>query len=95
MKTFIYKWTHESVKDFWDGVSAQWPDEYAGLFCGKHIVRFAQKHIKLAGDILDFGCGRGYMFTYLKNPAAKLYIQIKVQKKLNALKNFYHRKVTL
>lgn len=74
MKPFIYKWTHESVKDFWDGVSVQWPDEYAGLFCGKHIVRFAQKHIKLDGDILDFGCGRGYMFTYLKNPAAKLYI---------------------
>ena len=74
MEPFTYQWTHASVRDFWNAHSKIFSEGYAGLFLGKYVIQFAKKWAPLIGDILDFGCGNGYLFTYLSDVNARLYV---------------------
>lgn len=57
-------WTSENVQRFWDWQS-QFPDTYFTHTFGGKIIEHVQEYLKNANEILDLGCGTGYLIPHL------------------------------
>lgn len=66
-KTHQAEWNEEKIKRFWDYASSDKfrNEQYFSKEAGKEIINFAMKFTALEGNILDYGCGPGYLITYL------------------------------
>jgi 2-polyprenyl-3-methyl-5-hydroxy-6-metoxy-1,4-benzoquinol methylase len=56
------KWTPELVKRYWE---FQRPETYFGYHRGASIAAFASKYIKKGANVLDYGCGPGFLIPHL------------------------------
>jgi 2-polyprenyl-3-methyl-5-hydroxy-6-metoxy-1,4-benzoquinol methylase len=52
------------VRRFWDH-AAQAPESYASYLVGRNIARRIAGRLRRARDVLDFGCGPGFLIPYL------------------------------
>lgn len=62
-------WTKEKVARFWEYYSTfeGIEDNYFSKQVGDTVIRFVRKYISLTGDILDYGCGPGFLIEKLLN----------------------------
>ena len=60
-------WTTEKVSQFWEYYSTfeAIEDNYFSKQLGDTVIGFAKRHITLAGNILDYGCGPGFLIEKL------------------------------
>jgi 2-polyprenyl-3-methyl-5-hydroxy-6-metoxy-1,4-benzoquinol methylase len=56
-------WTKDKVSRFWEFYSTfeAIEDNYFSKQLGDTVLEFVKKHIRLAGNILDYGCGPGFL----------------------------------
>jgi 2-polyprenyl-3-methyl-5-hydroxy-6-metoxy-1,4-benzoquinol methylase len=90
-------WTREKSSRIWTYFSSNRSLEhkYFSKQAGDSIIRFVQHHIDLSGDILDFGCGPGFLMEKLLNKKipcqgldfSKEAVQVVINK-FNGDKNF-------
>lgn len=61
------RWSHDTVGRFWDHAarSPAYRDEYFSRQVGKGVVRFLKEQSLCRGQVLDFGCGPGYLLQQL------------------------------
>jgi SAM-dependent methyltransferase len=56
-------WTREHVNRFWDWLASR--DSISTLYFSRvaagDVIAFAQKHSAIGRDVLDYGCGPGYL----------------------------------
>ncbi len=57
-------WTPEMVARFWD-FESNFPDRYFTYHHGAEMVRQLRRYFPGRGDVLDYGCGPGYMLDQL------------------------------
>lgn len=65
MKSFNFKWTEDSVKNFWDMRTEINPNQYFCEKFGKDVLRTIKNKVNIQGKILDFGCGAGHLSRLL------------------------------
>jgi 2-polyprenyl-3-methyl-5-hydroxy-6-metoxy-1,4-benzoquinol methylase len=67
MNTHNLEWTEENVARLWDYYSKNLKSrEYFSCHSGKYILNFVKRFIKFKDkEILDFGCGPGYLIEQL------------------------------
>src|SRR3972149_5567238 len=60
-------WTKDKVARFWEYYSSfeSVEDNYFSKQLGDTVLGFAKRHIAVAGNILDYGCGPGYLIEKL------------------------------
>jgi 2-polyprenyl-3-methyl-5-hydroxy-6-metoxy-1,4-benzoquinol methylase len=60
-------WNREKVSRFWEYYSTfeAIEDNYFSKQVGDTVIGFVKKHIQLAGNILDYGCGPGFLIEKL------------------------------
>ena len=63
------KWDEEKVGFFWDSIKnvKKFQDLYFTKEVGDGLLKLTNKNSLLQGDILDFGCGHGYLTEKLLN----------------------------
>jgi 2-polyprenyl-3-methyl-5-hydroxy-6-metoxy-1,4-benzoquinol methylase len=61
------EWTREISKRFWDyyGTKQTLEETYFSYQVGEDVLDYTQKRIRLAGKVLDFGCGPGFFMEAL------------------------------
>ena len=60
------KWTKEKIHRFWEYFSSNNSDnEYFTNKSGNAILNFVAKYLTQKGEILDFGCGKGFLIEKL------------------------------
>jgi 2-polyprenyl-3-methyl-5-hydroxy-6-metoxy-1,4-benzoquinol methylase len=65
MKNFsMMNWTDENVRRFWD-YESNFKENYFTYQVGDRIVEFFSDHLKNKKNILDFGCGSGFLIDHL------------------------------
>jgi 2-polyprenyl-3-methyl-5-hydroxy-6-metoxy-1,4-benzoquinol methylase len=72
----INQWTPETIKKYWEWCSANpyLQKEYFSYQVGQGIISAISKITKIQGNVLDYGCGVGYLLEYLlKNNNALIY----------------------
>lgn len=57
-------WTDDQIRRFWDH-AAKAPESYASFLVGRNIARRIGRHLHQAREVLDFGCGPGFLIPYL------------------------------
>lgn len=57
-------WTKENVAKFWDYTS-QFPELYFTYRCGGSVVKKFKKYLKKDCNVLDYGCGTGFLIPHL------------------------------
>ena len=57
-------WTPEMMVRFWD-FESNFPDRYFTYHNGAEMVRQLSQYLLDRGDVLDYGCGPGYMLDEL------------------------------
>lgn len=71
------KWIPEKVSRLWGYYAANpaYKQYYFSYHSGKSILQFVKKYVSFSNkEILDFGCGPGYLIDYLlKEPSNKVY----------------------
>ncbi|MEZ4866317.1 MAG: class I SAM-dependent methyltransferase [Caldilineaceae bacterium] len=68
-------WTPEQIQRFWDW-HAEKPNnqnEYFSSLLGRGIVAFLEKTGKLKGNVLDYGCGPGFLCGRLLGAGVQCY----------------------
>ena len=62
-------WTKDKVARFWNyySTSKAVEDNYFSKQLGDTIIAFVKRYIRLSGDILDYGCGPGFLIEKLLN----------------------------
>ena len=60
------EWTEENVKNFWN-FYAQFPEMYFTYQYGEKIVSRLSKYLRGKSNVLDYGCGTGYLIAHLLN----------------------------
>ncbi len=63
-------WTPEMVVRFWD-FESNFPDRYFTYHHGAEMVRQLGQHLLDRGDVLDYGCGPGYLLDELLTAGIK------------------------
>ena len=58
------EWTAENVEKFWDYTS-QFPELYFTYRCGGSVVKKNKKYLKKDCNVLDYGCGTGFLIPHL------------------------------
>jgi 2-polyprenyl-3-methyl-5-hydroxy-6-metoxy-1,4-benzoquinol methylase len=61
------EWDQEKISRLWNFAS-QWPpyqNEYFSRMVGAGIINFLKKIVPLQGDVLDYGCGPGFLVQHL------------------------------
>jgi len=61
------EWNSEKIASLWNFAS-QWPPyekEYFSRMVGKGIINFLEEILSIKGNVLDFGCGPGYLVQHL------------------------------
>jgi len=61
------EWDSEKISNLWNFAS-QWPpyqNEYFSLMVGKGVINFLEQIVSLQGNVLDYGCGPGYLIQHL------------------------------
>ena len=60
-------WTQENVARFWEYYSTfkAVEDDYFSKQMGDTVIRFVKRYIPLKGNILDYGCGPGFLIEKL------------------------------
>ncbi len=60
-------WTTEKVSNFWTFLSnfESFQNLYFSKMVAADLVEYTQRHVKIAGEILDFGCGHGFLLKEL------------------------------
>jgi 2-polyprenyl-3-methyl-5-hydroxy-6-metoxy-1,4-benzoquinol methylase len=60
-------WTKEKVARFWEYYSTfnAVEDNYFSKQLGDTVIKFVKRHIKLNGNVLDYGCGPGFLIEKL------------------------------
>lgn len=61
MKSFRFEWDENSISSFWDMYSDNFGFCYFSKKFGKDLTDFVEKNLKIQGDVLDFGCGPGFL----------------------------------
>jgi SAM-dependent methyltransferase len=63
------KWNTERVNKFWNFAThcQAWEEDYFSKQVGAGLVNFVRFLTPLHGRVLDYGCGPGYLLTYLLN----------------------------
>lgn len=65
-QTHDVEWTPEKIAETWDFFSQGDRDLYFSLHSGRAIAERVDRELRLSGKrVLDFGCGRGDLLTYL------------------------------
>src|SRR5208283_2081402 len=61
------KWTAEKVSRFWDNYANKkaYEDNFFSRMVGDAIIDLALKYSSLKGNILDYGCGHGFLMGKL------------------------------
>jgi SAM-dependent methyltransferase len=61
------EWTDEKVGNFWNFYNNYPPmeDLWFSKEVGREVIRFAGKYVKIKGNILDYGIGKGHLAAYL------------------------------
>lgn len=59
------EWTDEKVARFWDNFSKIPQLQYFAQQAGRKVITISSKYIKLNGNILDYGSGKGFLIDYL------------------------------
>lgn len=63
-------WTAEKVSRLWNyyASNSSYENQYFSNHSGKYILSYVRKRVNFKGkDILDFGCGPGYLLQYLSS----------------------------
>lgn len=60
-------WTRETVARFWEYYSTfkAVEDDYFSKQLGDTVIKFVKRYIPLTGNILDYGCGPGFLIEKL------------------------------
>ncbi len=58
------EWTDETVRRFWEWQS-QYPEQYFTYIAGDHVARALSQRFPRDGEVLDYGCGVGYLIPHL------------------------------
>jgi ubiquinone/menaquinone biosynthesis C-methylase UbiE len=58
-------WTSLEIGRFWDWMERTKKTPYFSEELGTGLIRFFKKKVSLRGDILDFGCGTGYLLSLI------------------------------
>lgn len=58
------EWTDEKVRRFWEWQS-QYPEQYFTYIAGDHVARALAPWFVRGGEVLDYGCGVGYLIPHL------------------------------
>jgi len=59
------KWTEEKVAKFWDYCAGIDGLEYFSQEVGNEVIDIVVGQVPVTGEILDYGCGSGYLIRYL------------------------------
>ena len=66
------EWNTEQVRDFWDFYS-QYPELYFTYQYGDRIVETIWPYVSEGKNVLDFGCGTGFLLKHFVNKPVKIY----------------------
>lgn len=70
-------WTGEMVSRLWNNLANQSKENYFAFHSGKSLVKHCSKKLDFEGKVvLDFGCGNGYMYEWLKIHGIEKYIGV-------------------
>ena len=60
-------WTDEAIARFWNFISNHkaFDDSWFAKQVGDGLIKLVSKYIKLGGDVLDYGMGKGYLIDKL------------------------------
>lgn len=58
-------WNGDMVQRFWNWMSSRPAPVYFSKLVGHSIIDFVDKHVRLRGLAVDFGCGPGYLVEQL------------------------------
>lgn len=73
MDRFNFKWDEHSIESFWNEHSSVMPKRYFCEKFSKDIISIVKKTVSIQGDVLDFGCGSGYLLKSLQHFPARLF----------------------
>ena len=59
------KWDNEKIKRFRDYLSSKKDESYFSKVLGGEIIDLVNKHVKIKGLVLDYGCGPGFLIKFL------------------------------
>jgi 2-polyprenyl-3-methyl-5-hydroxy-6-metoxy-1,4-benzoquinol methylase len=65
-------WDAVITGKFWDSISLQ-PEKYFTYQFGDKIAGELATHVPRAGDVLDYGCGTGFLIPHLAKQGFKVY----------------------
>ena len=72
MKYREMEWTDEYIKKFWD-YESNFKENYFTYQVGSRVVEYLQSYLKGRKNILDFGCGAGYLINHLLEIGLEVY----------------------
>lgn len=65
MKNYkMMEWTDENVRKFWN-YESNFKENYFTYQVGDKVVKYLNKYLSDKSNILDFGCGAGYLIKHL------------------------------
>lgn len=76
-KVHPVEWNNEKVKNFWNFFNNYKPfeDLWFSKQVGREIITFASKFVKIKGEVLDYGAGKGHLAGYLmESPEVSLRV---------------------
>jgi len=65
-------WNDALVRKFWDQISQE-PEKYFTYQFGDKIVKGLAKHVSPNGQVLDYGCGTGFLLHHLANEGFRVF----------------------
>lgn len=65
------EWTGERVAKFWNYIS-NFPELYFTYKCGDLVVAKTKKYLKRGSNVLDYGCGTGFLIPHLLKSGANV-----------------------
>jgi len=65
-------WTEEKIKRFWD-YESKYPENYFSFQLGKTLTLRFLDILKKSRNVLDYGCGNGYLIKYLLETGVDVY----------------------
>jgi SAM-dependent methyltransferase len=65
-KRHLVEWTPELISRFWDERQTEGPEtEWFTYQVGKDLVKYVNRKIRIQGNVLDYGCGKGHLINQI------------------------------